>query len=156
MRGPDFLRTKQFQFEPRTDVVNNIKLGTEANKTDDTNTSMAASATKPTKEPPLQIFLVDKFSSYQKLRRITAYILRLLISHECYRNIDSIIIDPTEFDEVQYIVRGESLTSERKISWKMNSLNGVAVLTRFHRSGDQMVWSLGMTASNCWSKSFLM
>ena len=50
--------------------------------------------------------------------RITAYILRLLPSHECYRNADGSIIDPTELDEAerhfQYLVQGESFTSERK------------------------------------------
>ena len=79
---------------------------------------MAASVTKSTKEPPPQLFPFDKYSSYQKFLRITAYALRLLPSHECYRNADGCIIDPTELDEadrhLQYYVQVESFHAERK------------------------------------------
>ena len=80
---------------------------------------MAASVTKSTKETPPQLIPFDKYSSYQKLLRITAYALRLLPSHECYRNADGSIIDPTELDEAErhlhYLVQGESFNAERKI-----------------------------------------
>ena len=118
MRGPDFLRTKQFPFQPSTEVVNNIELGIVTKETDKTNTSLAASVTKSTKEPPPQLIPFDKYSSYQKLLRTTPYALRLLPSHEHYRNTDGSIIDPTEFDEaehhLQYLVPGESFNAERK------------------------------------------
>ena len=118
VRGPDFLRTKELPFEPSIEVVKNIKLVIVTKETDETNTSLAASVTKSTKEPPPHLIAFDKYSSYQKLLRITAYILRLLRSHECYRNADGSIIDPTELDEaerhLQYLVQGESFTSERK------------------------------------------
>ena len=42
----------------------------------------------------------------------------MLPSHEFYRNVDGIIIDPTKLDEaerhLQYLVQGEPFTSERK------------------------------------------
>ena len=135
VRGPDFLRTKKFPFEPSTEVVNNIKLGIVTKETDETNTSLAASVTKSTKELPPHLIPFDKYSSYQKLLRITAYALHLLTSHECYRNADVSIIDPTELDEaerrLQYLVQGESFNAERKVSSETNPINGVAVLTRF-------------------------
>ena len=118
MRGPDFLRTKEFPSEPRTEVVETIKLGIVTKEIDETNTSLAASVTKSTKEPPPQLIPFDKYSSCQKLLRITAYALRLLRSHECYRNADGSIIDPTELDEaerhLQYLTQGESFNAERK------------------------------------------
>ena len=118
LRGPDFLRTKQFPLEPSTEVVNNIKLGIVTKETDETNTSLAASVTKSAKESPPQLIPFDKYSSYQKLLRITAYALRLLPSPECYRNVDGSITDPTELDEaerhLQYLVQGESFNAERK------------------------------------------
>ena len=87
---------------------------------------MAASVTKPTKEPPPQLIPFDKYSSYQKLLRKTAYALRLLPSHECYRNADGSIIDPTELDEaerhLQYIVPGETFNVERKDLHENNSV----------------------------------
>ena len=118
VRGPDFLRTNEFPFEPWIEVVKNIKLGIVTKENDETNTSLAASVTKSTKEPPPQLITFDKYSSYQKLLRVTAYILRLLPSHECYRNIDGSTIDPTELDEaerhLQYLVQEEYFTSEQK------------------------------------------
>ena len=118
VRGADFLRTKQFPFEPITEVINNITLGTVTKETDKTKISLAASVTKSTKEPPPQLIPIDKYSSYQNLLRITAYALRLLISHEWHRNADGSIIHPAEFDEaerhLQYLVQGESFNAERK------------------------------------------
>ena len=118
VRGPDFLRTKEFPFEPSTEVVKNIKLGIVTKETDVTNTSLAASVNKSTKDPPTQLIHFDKYCSYQKLLRITAYALRLLPSHGCYRNADGSIIDPTVLDKakrhLQYLVQGESFNAERK------------------------------------------
>ena len=79
---------------------------------------MAASVSKSSKEPPPQLIPFDKYSSYQKLQRRTAYALRLLPSHECYRNADGSILDTTELDEaerhLQYLLQGDSSNAERK------------------------------------------
>ena len=135
VRGPDFLRTKEFPFEPSTEVVKNIKLGIVTKETDETNTSLAVSVTKSTKEPAPRLIPSVKYSSYQKLLRITEYALRLLPSHECYRNADGSIIDPTELDEaerhLQYLAQGESFNAERTDLLENKPLNGVAVLPRF-------------------------
>ena len=72
VRGPDFLRTKDFPFEPSTEVVQNIKPGIVIRETDETNTSLAASVNKSTKEPPPHLIPFDRYSSYQKLLRLTA------------------------------------------------------------------------------------
>ena len=60
----------------------------------------------------------DKFSSYQKLLLVTAYVIRLLPSHESYRTVDGSIADTVEHDEaerhLQYLVQGESFNTERK------------------------------------------
>ena len=51
VRGPDFLRTKQFPFVPNTDVVDNIKIGVVTKQQDDDSiSSLAASVAKPPKE----------------------------------------------------------------------------------------------------------
>ena len=65
VRGPDFSRTKEFPFEPSTELVENIKLGIVTKETDENNISLAASIIKSTKEPPPQLFLFDMYSSYQ-------------------------------------------------------------------------------------------
>ena len=66
LRSPHFLRTKVFQSDPSTEVVKNIKLGIVTKETDEINTSLAASVTKSTTEPPPQLIPFDKYSSYQK------------------------------------------------------------------------------------------
>ena len=119
MRGPDFLRTKQFPFVPNTDVVDNIKLSVVTKEQeDDSISSLAASVTKHPKEQSINLIPFDKFSSYQKLLRVTAYVLHFLPSHESYRTLDGSIADPVELDEterhLQYLVQGESFNTERK------------------------------------------
>ena len=119
VRGPDFLRTKQFPFVPNTGVVDNIKLGVVTKEQDDDSiSSLAASVTKPPKEQSINLIAFDKFSSYQTLLRVTACVLRLLPSHESYRTVDGSIADPVELDEaerhLQYLVQGESFNTERK------------------------------------------
>ena len=117
MRGHDFLRTKQFPFVTNTDVVDNIKLGVVTKEQDnDSISSLAASVTKPPMKQSINIIPFDKFSSYRKLLRVTAYVLRLLPSHESYRTVDGSIADPVELDEaerhLQYLVQGESFNTE--------------------------------------------
>ena len=60
---------------------------------------MAGSATKSDKEPSQQLIPFDQFS-YQKLLRILLYILRLLPSHECYRNVDGSKLNPLRFTKL--------------------------------------------------------
>ena len=119
VRGPHFLRTKQFPFVPKTDVVDNIKLGVVTKEQDDESiSSLAASVTKSLKEQSVNLIPFNKFSSYQILLRVTAYTLRLSPSHESYRTVDGSITDPFELDEVtrhrQYLVQGESFNTARR------------------------------------------
>ena len=72
MRVPDFLRIKEIPLGRSTEVVKKVKTGIVTKEIDETNTSLAASVTKSTNEPPLQLTTFDKFSFYQKLLRITA------------------------------------------------------------------------------------
>ena len=119
VRGPEFLRTKQFPYNPNTDVVDNIKLGVVTKEQDDYSiSSLAASVTKPPKEQSVNLIPFDKFSSDQKLFLVTAYVIRLLPSHESYRTVNGSIADPVELEEaelhLQYLVQGGSFNTERK------------------------------------------
>ena len=94
---------------PNTDVVDNINLGVVTKEQeDDSISSLAASVTKPPKEQSTNLIQFDKTSTYQKLLRATAYVLRLLPSHESYSTVDGSIADPVELDEaerhLQYLV----------------------------------------------------
>ena len=60
VRGPDFLRTKQFPFVPNADVVYNIKLGVVTKQQDDDSiSSLAASINKPLKEQSINLIPFD-------------------------------------------------------------------------------------------------
>ena len=109
----------QFPFVRNTDVVDNIKLGVVTKEQyDDSISSLAVSITNPLKEQSTNLITFDKFNFNQKLLRVTAYVLRLLSSHESYRTIDGSIADPVELDEaerhLQYLVQGESFNTERR------------------------------------------
>ena len=102
VRGPDYLRTKHFPFEPNTDVVD-ITLGVVIKEQDDSISSLTASVTKPLKKQSISLIPFDKFSSYQKLLRVTAYMLRSLPSHESYRTVDCSIANPVELTKPSVI-----------------------------------------------------
>ena len=149
VRGPDFLRTNEFPFEPSIEEVKNIKLSIVTKETEETNTSLAASVTNSTKEPPPQLIPFDKYNSYQKLLRITAYALRFLTSHECYRNADGSITDPTDLEEAerhfQYLVQEESFNAERKDLLKNKPVkrsSRIAPFSQFIRP-NRLIWSAG-------------
>ena len=148
VRCPDFLRTKQFPFPINTDVVDNIKLGVVTKEEDDDSiSSLAASVTKPPKKQSTNLIPFDKFSSYQKLLRVTAYVLRILPSHESYRTVDGSIADPVELDEaerhLQYLVQGESFNTEKRVFLTTNPLRRAAALLSLLRLLDLMVDSNG-------------
>ena len=99
--------------------TDSTKLGVVTKEQDDDSiSSLAASVTKPPKEPSVNLIPFDKFSFYQKLLRVTAYVLRLLPSYESYRTVDGSIADPVALDEAerhfQYLVQGESFKTERR------------------------------------------
>ena len=135
MRGPDTLRTKQFPFEPNTDVVD-ITLGvvTKEQK-DDSISSLTASVTKPLKKQSVSLIPFDKISSYQKLPRVTAYMLLPLPSHKTYRTVFCSIANPVELDEVerhlQYLVQGESFNTQRRDLLDSKSVKSSSRITLF-------------------------
>ena len=116
--GPDFLRTKQFFFVTNTDVVDNIELGVRTEEQgENTTSSLAALATKSIKEQSINLICFDKFSSFQKLLRVTAIMLRLLPSFKNYRTVDGRTIDRVELDEIErhlhYFVQNTLVLKER-------------------------------------------
>ena len=136
VRGPDFLGTEQFPVVSNTDVVDNIKLGVVTKKQDDDSLSfLAASVTQPLKEQSINLIPFDKFSSYQKLFHVTAYMLCFLPSHEIYRTVDGSIADSIELDEVerhlQYLVQGESFNTEGRDLLDNKSVKKSSRIARF-------------------------
>ena len=136
VRSPDFLRTKQFPFAPNTDVVVYIKLGVVTKEQDDDYiSSLAPSVTKPPKKQSITLIPFDKLSSYQKVLRVNAYVLRLLPPHESYRTVDGSIADPVELDKaerhLQYLVQSESFNTERSDILENKSIKKSSRIAQF-------------------------
>ena len=151
--GTDFLITMQFPFVRNADVVDNIKLSVVNKEQDDDSISpLAASVTKPPKEQSTNLIPFDKFSSYQKLLRVTAYVLRLLPSQESYRTVDGSITDPVELDEVerhlQYLVQESPLILKERIFVTTNPLRRAAALLSLLRVFGLMVSSVLLVDSD--------
>ena len=139
VRAPVFLRFKQLPFVPNTDAVDNIALGVVTREQDDDSiSSLASSVTEPIKEQSINLISFDKFSSYQKLRLVTAYMLRYLPSHEKYRAVEGSIAEPVELDEaelhLQHLLQGEPFNTERRDLVDNKSVkrsSGIAQFTPF-------------------------
>ena len=117
VKGPHFLTNSRYPFVPIKNVIKNIKLAVNQAVTIEDTVSLATSVKKQTTPVP-SLFPFDKFSFYQKYLRNAAFVLRLLLKHAGYRNLDGSITDPTELDEterhLQYLVQGKSFVTERK------------------------------------------
>ena len=147
---------KQFPFVPNTGVVDNIKFGVVTKEQDDDSiSSLAASVTNPLKEQSVNLIPFDKFSSYQKLLRVTAYVLRLLPSHENYRTVNGSMADPVELDEaerhLQYLVQGESFNTEKRNldNKSVNKSSRIAVYSVYWASWSHpFFWSTPTASGN--------
>ena len=119
LTGPDFLKTSDFPFKPPEEFRQKVKLNKGAHSTEviETNeyqsTSYSATATEIA-----TTFEWEKYSSYDKLLRIVAYMLRLLPKNESKRTDTGFITDPTELDNAQQrlfpLVQLESFNTEKK------------------------------------------
>ena len=122
MTGLNFLKTKQIPFESNT-IFADIKFGVVAKEQDaNSNSSLAASATKPVKlKKTFNLIPFVEFCN-QKVRHILAYMLRLLESHENHSIVDGGIKGRAELDDnkchLKYFVQGRSFSSERKENLK--------------------------------------
>ena len=78
--------------------------------------------------------------------------LRILPSHESYRNVDNSIAVLVELDEaerhLQYLVQGESSNTEKKIFLTTNLLRGAGALLSSHRLLGPMAPSVLLVASD--------
>ena len=116
LRGPSFLRTKQFPCVPNTDFVGNIEFGVVTREQDeDFTSSLAASATRSHKK------LKSKNSRLICSVFIKKYFVSphicLVFYHLTKVTVDGSIRNPVELDEakrhLQYFLQVESFINER-------------------------------------------
>ena len=122
VRGPSILRTCDWPFKPNTDVIKKIQLKGPLCDIDtclETASTFGVDASSE-KAPSIRLFKNwDKFSSIVKYKRVLAFMLRVLPSHNHFRTKTLEITDPSELDIAEqkliYLAQSESFPAEVKI-----------------------------------------
>ena len=100
LKGPDFLKTSDWPFRPSEHSSFKVKQGNDISSEekpsfgDETVLNANAGISTTT-------FELHMYSSYEKLLRVAAYILRLLRKNEACRSITGAITDSNELKNVQ-------------------------------------------------------
>ena len=135
LKGPDFLRTSDWPFQPSEELkktklkkLNRDKVPCELNYQETTANTANVVFNAVTLE-------WQKYSSYEKLLRILAYILRLLPNLSGNRTEIGSITDPAELEFAEqklfYLVQLESFSSEKKALLKCLLISKPSVLKYF-------------------------
>ena len=130
LKGPDFLKTPDWPFRPSEHSSFKIKQRTDEKPSFAGETILNANAGINT-----STFEWQKYSSYGKLLRVAAYILRLLPKNEAYRSITGAITDPSELENAQmklvYTTQSESFPTEERNLIKNSPLSSSSKILQF-------------------------
>ena len=93
VKGPNFLRTSNWPFEPEPSAIHTVK-PTETCATDELQSNALAAASPPNSP----VIVWSDNSSYRKLIRIVAYLFRLSPRYRPFRSNNGKIEDPSELE----------------------------------------------------------
>ena len=96
LKTPDFPRTSDWPFKPPNENVRKIRLTKLATETKSSSELQNASTFTATVTTNASAFEWLKYSSYEKLLRIAAYVLFVLPKFSGHRTTDGSITDPNE------------------------------------------------------------
>ena len=136
LTGPDFLKTSDFPFKLPEEFGRKVKFnkGADSYKVIKTKEHQCTTITATVTEIATT-FKWQKYSSYEKLLRIVAYMLRLLPKNESKRTDTGFITDPTELDNAQqrlfHLVQFESFNTEKKCLLKSLPLSKSSKIVEF-------------------------
>ena len=136
LSGPDFLKTSDFPFKLPDDFRQKVKLnkGADSNKVNETKEHECTTITATVTEIATT-FKWQKYSSFEKLLRIVAYMLRLLPKNESKRTDNGFITDPAELDDARqrlfHLVQLESFDTEKKCLLKSSPFNKSSKIAEF-------------------------
>ena len=134
LKGPEFLKTPDWPFKPSEPSKFKLKpeitgQSTEKPSPKDEN-ALSSNADINT-----STFEWHKYSSFEKLLRVVAYLMRLIPKNEAYRSETGTIADPSELENAQtklfYLVQLESFPIEKKLLLKNSPLSGTSKLLQF-------------------------
>ena len=118
LKGPDFLLSPQWPFEPNTIFDQPLKSG-ESNDSRDETTFCPQLVSFPASISSKALIDWKKFSSYQKVLRIIAYVWRLHPSSKSLRTTDAGIVDPLELSrseqKLHFLIQANPLMSKNDL-----------------------------------------
>ena len=118
MKGPDFLKTENWPFEPSTDVFNKINRNSLISTQIHLNPKNQGATTINANFASIaSSFERQEYSSYEKLLRIVSYTLRLLLEFASNTTETESITDPARLEVAEQkfsqLVRNESFSIEK-------------------------------------------
>ena len=132
-KGPEFLKTPQWPFEPSGDFRRKLKKPKHSSQLPVTESS--TTMVSATQSSIAQTFKWQKFCSHEKRLHIVAYMLRLLDKNSLYRCPTVAITDPAELEHAEqrlfYIVQSELLPSEKSNLLKSSPLGRTSKIAQF-------------------------
>ena len=135
LKGPSFLRTHDWPFKPPKHVEIKLKTKKSDFPNSDEETSEFLTALSATVIGIATTFEWQKYSSYEKLLRVVAYILRLLPKNEDYRSDSGLVTDPNEMRNAEmrlfYLIQQESFSLELKCLLKQSPVNNSSKISQF-------------------------
>ena len=134
LKGPEFLKTSDWPFKPSEHSKFKLKPDiTDQNTKKPSPKSEAALCSNA--DINTSIFEWPKYSSFEKLLRVVAYLMCLIPKNKAYRSETGTITDPSELDNAQtklfYLVQLESFPMEKKLLLKTFPLSGSSKLLHF-------------------------
>ena len=126
LTGPSFLLTSHFPFQPSTSIRDRLRTKPSSyNSQKDVTEPEVAFAVNIMQ--PEKTFDFDRYSSFNKLVRITAYLLRILPKHASYCTPDRSICNPDELRvaeaKLQFLMQSESFPVEQKLLFDGKQIN---------------------------------
>ena len=114
--GPSFLKTSDWPFNPNRELTDKIRLDGPVY---DLNEGLEVSSNFPCTAVSNDFaFPWEEYSSFSKIKRLVAYMLRLSPKHRHFRSPDKAIIDPAELviseEKLLQLSQLESLPAESK------------------------------------------
>ena len=135
LKGPKFLMTPDWPFQPSEEILKNKLKNYDSNEINADSVYQETTANTASVTPNVLTLEWQKYSSYEKLLRIVAFILRILPRFSGNRTKTGAITDPVELESAEqklfFLVQSETFPNETKNLLKTCSLSKPSVIKDF-------------------------
>ena len=135
LKGPKFLMTPDWPFQPSEEILKNKLKNYDSNEINADSVYQETTANTASVTPNVLTLEWQRYSSYEKLLRIVAFILRILPRFSGNRTKTGAITDPVELESAEqklfFLVHSETFPNEIKNLLKTCSLSKPSVIKDF-------------------------